>query len=57
MQSSRPIELYRVHKVCEDVAVPALDTRQFQAGTPPLRRFVAKTPIGIQATKSNLKRD
>jgi SAM-dependent methyltransferase len=54
-QSSRPIELYRVHKVCEDVAVPALDTRQFQAGTPPLRRFVAKKPIGIQATKANPK--
>ncbi|MGQ0525149.1 MAG: hypothetical protein ACT4P8_16005 [Betaproteobacteria bacterium] len=57
MQLSRPIELYRVHKVCEDVAVPGLDTRQFQAGTPPLRRFVAKTPIGIQATKAGPKRD
>jgi len=44
-QTDRPIELYHVHKVCEDTAVPALETRQFQAGTPPLRRFVLERDV------------
>ena len=51
-QSGRPIELYQIVKTCENVAVPALETRQFQAGTPPLRRFVAKQTPGIQTTKA-----
>jgi hypothetical protein len=56
-QSSRPIELYRIHKVCEETAVPVLDTRQFQAGTPPLRRFLAKKAGGVQTTKANRRRE
>ena len=39
----RPIELYRMRKVCETVKVPALQLISFQAGTPPQRRFSAKT--------------
>jgi hypothetical protein len=50
-QSGRPIELYQIVKTCESVAVPALEVRQFQAGTPPLRRFVAKQLPVVQTTK------
>jgi SAM-dependent methyltransferase len=39
----RPIELYRIRKVCETVKVHALQLVSFQAGTPPQRRFSAKT--------------
>ena len=52
-RTSRPVELYHVHKVCGDVAVPALEIRQFQAGTPPQRRFVARKSGGVQTTKAN----
>jgi len=41
-RSARPIELYRIHKVCENVAVPSLTLLDYQAGTPPQRRFAAK---------------
>ena len=34
-----PVEVYGVHKVCNNVVVPPLDTIHFQAGTPPERRF------------------
>ena len=36
----RPIELYRIKKVCNDAAVPYLATIGFQSGTPPPRRFL-----------------
>lgn len=39
-----PIEVYRVHKVCDNVAVPALETVYFTAGTPPERRFRLAPP-------------
>lgn len=42
LESQRPIELYRIHKVCGDVTVPALVTLHFEAGTPPRRRFQLK---------------
>lgn len=42
--STRPVELYRVQKVCDGVAVPSLRLLQFQAGTPPLRRFSTRRP-------------
>ena len=35
----RPIELYRIQKVCNGAAVPALVSVDFQSGTPPPRRF------------------
>jgi hypothetical protein len=38
-RSSRSVELYRIRKVCNDVAVPALVPLRFKAGTPPERRF------------------
>jgi hypothetical protein len=34
-----PIEAFHVQKVCNDVAVPALTTMHFEAGTPPERGF------------------
>ena len=37
-----PIEAFRVHKVCNDVAVPALVPVHYEAGTPPERRFQLK---------------
>jgi len=39
-----PLQVYRVHKVCDDVAVPALETVHFEAGTPPERRFRVASP-------------
>lgn len=34
-----PLETYRIRKVCNDVVVPVLVPRHFQAGTPPERGF------------------
>ena len=39
-----PIEVYRIHKTCENVRVPALVPTHFVAGTPPERRFQASRP-------------
>lgn len=33
------VEVYRVHKVCNEVSVPPLDPVHYQAGTPPERRY------------------
>jgi hypothetical protein len=38
-QWNPPIEVYRVKKVCDTVAVPALTQTSFAAGTPPERRY------------------
>lgn len=35
----RPIELYRIQKVCEKVVVPSLAPLSYEAGTPPPRRY------------------
>jgi hypothetical protein len=43
-EMQRPIEIYRIHKVCNKVAVPALVPTRFEAGTPPQRRFQLATP-------------
>ena len=40
-----PIEVYRIHKVCDDVRVPGLTPTHFQAGTPPERRFQLTQPL------------
>ena len=37
------MEAFRVHKVCDDVTVPALTPLHYQAGTPPERRFQLDT--------------
>jgi hypothetical protein len=34
-----PVEVFRIHKVCNDVTVPALVLIKYEAGTPPERRF------------------
>lgn len=41
-----PVEVYRVHKVCEQTGVPGLLPMHYQAGTPPERgyRLVGDTP-------------
>ena len=39
-----PIEVYRIHKVCNNVTVPALTLIHFTAGTPPERRFQVGNP-------------
>jgi hypothetical protein len=35
----RPVELYRMRKVCDRISVPPLGLAEYKAGTPPLRRF------------------
>jgi hypothetical protein len=42
MESNRPLELYRVRKVCNEIAVPTLELLRHEAGTPPVRRFQLK---------------
>ncbi len=39
-----PIERYRIRKICNDVAVPALESVHFIAGTPPARQFRLVNP-------------
>jgi len=40
-----PLEVYRIHKVCDGVTVPALLPVHFEMGTPPERRFqVSNSP-------------
>jgi hypothetical protein len=34
-----PVELYRVHKTCDQVTVPALRSVEYTAGTPPQRGY------------------
>lgn len=43
-KSTRPVELYRMRKVCGNVAVPPLELVHYSAGTPPLRRFQLGRP-------------
>jgi len=43
-ESKRPIEIVRIHKVCNGVTVPALVALHYQAGTPPRRRFQLRNP-------------
>lgn len=44
-----PVETYQVRKVCNEVAVPALEPVRYTAGTPPERRFRLKAPVKIEA--------
>ena len=39
-----PIEVYHVHKVCNDIKVPALAPVHFEAGTPPERGYRLEPP-------------
>ena len=40
----RPIEVYRIQKVCNNVRVPTLLSLSYEAGTPPPRRFQLGNP-------------
>jgi hypothetical protein len=55
-ESKRPIELYRIRKVCNSVAVPALSSLQFVAGTPPQRRFQLGGPSPAPPGQANTTR-
>ena len=37
--ASPPVEMYGIHKVCDDVKVPPTTLAGFQSGTPPERKF------------------
>lgn len=39
VRSTIPVERYRIKKLCEQTAVPALEATHFIAGTPPARQF------------------
>lgn len=45
-----PVEVYRVHKTCDNVVVPKLTPVHFAAGTPPERRFQLTTtkPVKVE---------
>jgi len=45
------IEVYHVRKTCDQVSVPPLTPVHFQAGTPPERRYQAKTAAQSPAAK------
>lgn len=47
--STPPSELYRVDKICENVAVPELVPIHFEAGTPPERRYRLQQETAWQA--------
>jgi SAM-dependent methyltransferase len=49
-----PIEVYRVHKTCSDVAVPALAPVHFAAGTPPERKY-SWSSLAVPTTKITTK--
>jgi hypothetical protein len=50
-----PIEVYRVKKTCEAVSVPRLTPTQYEAGTPPERKYVLSAP-GPTSTEATLTR-
>jgi hypothetical protein len=43
------IEVYRIHKVCSNVVVPALVQVHYEAGTPPERGYRLANPLPGQA--------
>lgn len=51
-----PIEVYRIHKECENVTVPELATVHYQAGTPPERRFQLRSPLPVSAAQGGATR-
>jgi len=55
-ESNRPIEIVRIHKVCNSVTVPALVSLHYQAGTPPRRRFQLGNPSPAPPGQSSTTR-
>jgi hypothetical protein len=52
-----PVEGYHIKKVCENVAVPALDRTHFAAGTPPERRFKLLGPSSTPGGATSMQTD
>lgn len=52
----RPVELYRIHKVCNDVTVPPLVSLSYQAGTPPPRRYQLRSPSPASPARTSTTR-
>lgn len=52
----RPVELYRIHKVCNDVMVPPLVSLSYQAGTPPPRRYQLRSPSPASPARTSTTR-
>ena len=48
---SPPIEVYRIRKTCDAVAVPKLVPTQYEAGTPPERKFLLTSPVQTTVTR------
>ena len=46
-KSTRPVELYRIDKLCEPVSVPPLELVHYRAGTPPVRGYRWQTWLPI----------
>lgn len=54
-EANRPIEVYRIHKVCNNVTVPALVLDHFEAGTPPQRRYLLRDPSPASPGRTRTK--
>jgi hypothetical protein len=55
-ESSPPVELYRIRKVCSGITVPQVELVHFAAGTPPERRFRLKNPLPEVLDPTDTKR-
>jgi len=55
-EAKRPIEIVRIRKICNSVSVPALVSLQYQAGTPPRRRFQLGNPSPASPGQANTTR-
>jgi len=55
-EMQRPVELYRIQKVCNDVTVPPLVSVSYQAGTPPPRRFQLRKPSPVSPGQASTTR-
>ncbi len=51
-ESETPIERYQVRKICEGVAVPALEPVYFSAGTPPARQYELIEPGPMEQARA-----
>lgn len=55
-EMQRPVELYRIQKLCNDVTVPPLVSLSYQAGTPPPRRFQLRSPSPASPARTSTTR-
>ena len=46
-----PIEVYQIRKTCDNVAVPKLVPTEYEAGTPPQRKYLLTVPAQTTATR------